>query len=79
MKATISILTVNDQNMQTLCVFDVPGAKIGTDVVSRLANARDEQFGKCEINRFLHQGVIRGSFVFERPLLSQMIISGFAR
>ena len=65
--------------MQTLCIFDVPGAKIGTDVGSRLANAREERFGKCEINPFLHQGLVRGSFVFERPLLSQMIIAGFAR
>ena len=59
-----------------LCVLDAPGAKIGTDVGPGLTSAREEPFGKCEINPFLHQGVIGGSFVFERPLLSQKIISG---
>ena len=61
-----------------LCVLDAPGAKIGTDVGSGLTSAREEQPGKCEINPFLHQGVIGGSFVFERPLLSQMVVSGCA-
>ena len=71
--------TINDYKMQTLCILEAPGAKIGTDVGSRLANAREEQFGKCEMNPFLHQGVIGGLFVFECPLLSQMMISRYAR
>ena len=60
METTISILTINDHNMQTLCILEAPGAKIGTDAGSRLAIAQEEQFGKCEVSPFLHQGVIGG-------------------
>ena len=42
---------MHHQNTQTLCMLDIPGAKIDSGVGSRLA--REEQFGKCEMNPFL--------------------------
>ena len=50
------ILTINDHKMQTLCILEAPGAKIGTDAGSRLAIAQEEQFGKCEVNPFFTRG-----------------------
>ena len=70
------MLTMHYQNTSTLCIVDVPGAKIGTDVGSRLANAREEQFGKSEIHPLLQQCAFGALFVFERPLLSWIINTG---
>ena len=52
------MLTMHYQNTSTLCIVDVPGAKIGTDVGSRLANAREEQFGKSEINLYFNSALL---------------------
>ena len=72
----ISILTVHYQNTPMLCILDVHGDKVGTDVGSRLAKAQEEQFGKYKIHPFLHRCAFGALFVFERELLSWIIIAG---